>query len=191
VSVTLLDISDASLTLPEFLVLDASIVLELTPSPIHPHRNHILAVNFLNRLRLSAQHGTVKPILPLLAFEECYFKLCWRFLEPLSKATNMRWQDYYRRNPSVLRSIYPILSQFYQTLLAFPVEITEPEDTAVYPKGREPLLAIRIGDFINRFSVLPKDATILSEAERLGIYTVATLDSDWSRADGFTVFAPV
>jgi predicted nucleic acid-binding protein len=44
---------------------------------------------------------------------------------------------------------------------------------------------------MDRFSVLPKDASILSEAERLGVYTAATLDSDWTRADGFTVFAPI
>ncbi len=187
---TLLDIGDTRLALPEFLVLDASIVLELAADPAQPHPHHILAVNFLNRLRQFARQGVVKPILPLLAFEECYFKLCWRFLDPLSKSAKLPWKFYYKKNPAVIHDIHPILSQFYQALLAFPIEITEPEDTAVYPKGREPLLATRIGDFISRFAVLPKDATILSEAERLGVYTVATLDSDWSRADGFTVIAP-
>ncbi|MGH2523976.1 MAG: hypothetical protein ACRDH2_15830, partial [Anaerolineales bacterium] len=57
--------------------------------------------------------------------------------------------------------------------------------------GQKPLLSTRMGELINQFAILPKDATILSEAERLGIYTVATLDSDWSRAEGFTVFAPM
>jgi hypothetical protein len=83
-----------------------------------------------------------------------------------------------------------VIKQLYQALTVFPIEITEPEDLAVLPKGRAPSLSVRIGEFINQFSVLPKDATIFSEAERLGIRTVATLGSDWSRADGFTVFAP-
>ncbi len=187
---TLLDISNPNILLPEFIVLDASIVLELMPDPAHLHPNHVFAVNFLNRLRQAARQGEVKPILPLLAFEECYFKLCWRILDVMSKSQKLPWKVYYKQNPSAIRNIYPTLMQFYQALAAFPIEITEPEDIAIYPKGREPSLATRMGDFINSFAVLPKDATILSEAERLGIRTVATLDSDWSRADDFTVFAP-
>ena len=187
---TLLDIGDPALPLPEFLVLDASIVLELTPDPINPHPHHLLAVNFLHRLQLAAQEGRAKPILPLLAFEECYFKLCKRVLTAYGQLAGVPWHVYYKTNPLSIRGIHPVLMQFYQTLLTFPVEITEPEDLAIHPRGREPLLSSRIGDLLQQFSILPKDATIFSEAERLGIYTVATLDSDWSRADSFTVFAP-
>jgi predicted nucleic acid-binding protein len=187
----LLDISDPSLHLPEFLILDASIVLELTPDPHKSHPHHTLAVNFLNRLRFAVQQELVKPILPLLAFEECYFKLCKRVLTEYGRLAGINnWEVYYKRNPLVIRSIHPLLANLYTALLAFPIEISEPEDLAVHPKGQEPLLSVRMGELIDRFAVLPKDATILSEAERLGIFTVATLDSDWSRADGFTVIAP-
>ena len=190
-SATLLDISDYSIPLPEFIVLDASLVLELTPSPSQPHRNHAVAIAFLQRLEINAQQGRVKPILPLLAFEECYFKICQRVLIAYAQMVGEKWHDYYKKNPLVIRSIHPALMTLYRTLLSFPIEITEPEDIAIQPKGREPSLSSRIGDFIDKFAVLPRDATIFSEAERLGIYTVATLDSDWLRADGFTVYAPL
>ncbi|MBI3360888.1 MAG: hypothetical protein HY023_07240 [Chloroflexi bacterium] len=187
---SLLDIGDPNLLLPEFLVLDASLVLELVPDPAHLHKHHALAVAFLNRLRSAARQEIVKPILPLLAFEECYFKLCKRVLIEYGRlAGGVRWDRYYKANPLAIRSIYPVLMKLHNDLLAFPIEITEPEDLAVRPKGREPLLSDRMGDLINQFAILPKDSTILSEAERLGIFTVATLDSDWSRADGFTVLA--
>ncbi len=187
----LLDINDPSIPFPEFLVLDASVVLELTPDPRKSHPHHTLAVNFLNRLRLAAQQELVKPILPLLAFEECYFKLCKRVLTEYGRLAGIHnWEAYYKSNPVVIRSIHPLLAKLYTDLLAFPIEISEPEDLAMYPKGREPLLSARLGELVNRFAVLPKDATIFCEAERLGIYTAATLDSDWSRADGFTIFAP-
>jgi len=188
----LVNIADARARLPEFIVLDASLVLELRPgsSTRRPHPNHTLATNFLTRLSSAAQGGSVKPILPLLAFEECYFKLCQWALEPFSGPLGISWHTYYKRNPNVLAGVVPILQTFHRILLAFPMEITEPEDTAIQPRGRAPLLSIRIGEFIDRFSVLPRDATILSEAERLGINTVATLDGDWKRANGFTVIAP-
>jgi len=102
----------------------------------------------------------------------------------------MSWHDYYKAHPSSLRSAVPRLRQFFQALQAFPI-VVEPEDLAVQPKGRVPLLADRLTDLIDQYSILPKDATILSDAERLGIFTVATLDSDWKRASGFTVIAPV
>ncbi len=186
------DIRDLNAPLPEFIVLDTSLILELHPVSSSANSNHTLAVNFLNRLKSEARQTRVKPLLPLLAFEECYFKICQLILTVYGKsAGGMKWHDYYKQHPLTIRSIHPVLMQLYQTLLSFPIEIAEPEDLAIYPKGRELLLAARMGDLINQFAILPKDATILAEAERLGIYAVATLDRDWSRADGFTVFAPL
>ena len=184
------DISDHTLILPEFLILDASIILELTPDPTRSHKNHLIAVDFLNRLRMAAKGDQVIPILPLLALEECYFKLCKRALIAYATLAGVSWENYYKTNPVIIRSIYPALEQLYKALLAFPIIITEPEDLAIQSKGNKAPLASRIGDLVYQFAVLPKDATILSEAERLGVYTVATLDSDWSRADGFTVICP-
>ena len=178
----LLDIADANLPLADFIVLDASIALQ----------PNALAVNFLRRLQVAAQRGEAMPILPLLAFEECYFKICQRFLMRASQqAKYPNWKDYYKRHPLELQKAHPDLEKFHASLLAVPIWITEPEDVAIQPRGREPLLSNRIGDLINQFAVLPKDATILSEAERLGIRTVASLDSDWSRATGFTVYTKI
>ena len=39
--------------------------------------------------------------------------------------------------------------------------------------------------------LLPQDALILAEAERLGVYAVATLDRDWQRANAFDVYTPL
>ena len=62
---------------------------------------------------------------------------------------------------------------------------------AIYPIDTEARLADRMKDLIFQYLILPKDATILSEAERLGIDTVVTLDNDWTRADGFSVITNV
>jgi len=44
---------------------------------------------------------------------------------------------------------------------------------------------------IRRFEILPKDAYIVAEAQRLGVTALATLDTDWDRLDGFTVYRPL
>ncbi len=186
----LLNLSDPNLPLPEFLILDASIVLELAPNPNEqPHPNHVAAVTFLHRLQGEALAERVIAVLPLLAFEECYFKICQRILRALSG--NQFWHIYYKQNPDSFQQILPHLLQFFNTLRAFPIHISEPEDIATPALANATPLAQRMGELISSFQILPKDATILSEAERWQIRDVVTLDSDWSRADGFNVYTPL
>lgn len=186
---TSLNISDPNLPIPEFLILDASIVLELAPDPNgQPHRKHTEAVAFLSRLQKEAIAERVIAILPLLAFEECYFKICHRILFALA---GNGWKSYYKANPSSIIQIIPHLTHFFNTLRSFPIHISEPEDIALPAVANATPLSQRMGELIDAFRILPKDATILSEAERWQIRDVATLDSDWVRADGFNVYTPL
>lgn len=192
-SATLIDINDPNLQFPDLLVLDSSLVLELGLSPTDHHPNHLAAINFLRRLEYLAKRGEVMPLLPLLAFEECYFKICRLEIESYLSSINNNefWRNYYKQNPEVLERARATINNFYRILQAFPIVIVEPEDLAALPIDTEQRLADRMGEMIFNFAVLPKDATILSNAERLGIDTVATLDSDWARADGFKVITIV
>jgi hypothetical protein len=135
----------------------------------------------------------VLPILPLLAFEECLFKICVLQIKTHIQniGLNIDWKRYYKQNPQVLLHTQRTIDNFCQILHAFPIIVTEPEDLAIYPIDTEARLADRMKDLIYKFLVLPKDATILGEAERLGIDTVVTLDNDWTRADGFSVITIV
>ena len=186
--------NDSSIAMPEFIVLDASVILELRP-PIQnpPHPNHVAANSFLNRLRPFAATGNSMPILPLLAFEEICFKLCQQVIVSKLKANNssMYWHHYYKNNPQIINSCIPVLEKFHKILTSFPILITEPEDISVTPRGTEKGLAERMIDIMTSFNLLPKDANIISEAERLGIHNLASLDKDWERASGFNVFTVV
>jgi len=42
--------------------------------------------------------------------------------------------------------------------------------------------------FITAYYLLPHDALILAEAERLGVTAIATLDSDWRRVAEFDIY---
>ena len=191
-SATLINIDDPNIQFPEFIVLDASIVLELRPRPSR-HKYHNSAVNFFRRLQPLAINGQVMPLLPLLALEECYFKICQAIILNFIANNKIqdKWHKYYKQNPQIIQNSIQDLQTFYNILRTFPIVIVEPEDLAVLPIGTKPRLADKMKDFINEYLILPKDATILGNAERLGIDTVVTLDSDWIRADGFTVITVV
>jgi len=182
------DIRDASLQLPQFIIVDASLLLELVPnSP--PHRNHIIAIEFLNRIRNAAQRGEVIPLISYLGLEEFFFKICQIYLDEKGKSHKLKWHEYYKKNPSFISAtIYPVLIKHYQMLKAFPLFILEPVDLTT--KSKMIPLAECMIDFIGRFNILPKDATILSEAKRIGVFCIATLDGDFLRADGFTILFP-
>ena len=182
----ILDISDPNIKIPDLVVLDTSIVLELRTNLPKPHPNHILVVNILNRLCYLASQGQVMLLLPLLAFEECLFKICKNEIMAITPIT-VNWEQYYKANPQIILKSKQTLNSFCEILKSFPIVIVEPEDIAVLPIGTARRLADRMPELILDFQVLPKDATILSVAERLGVDTVVTLDRDWRRADGFTV----
>lgn len=46
----------------------------------------------------------------------------------------------------------------------------------------------RMLHFITAYYLLPQDALILAEAERIGVSAVATLDSDWRRVKEFDIY---
>ena len=178
------DINDTSAPIPEFVIIDASLILELPSSTVsNPSRSYV--TSFLNRLRNEALNGSVIPLLPHLALEECLFKICQRYFQSISNISSLSWHQYYKQNPSSIRNINPTLQQFYAHIQAFPMVIIEPEDL----ETPNPQKTISEGmlEYINDFELLPKDAAILSEADRMEVYTIATLDRDYLRADGFTV----
>jgi len=180
------DISDPNLPFPDFLILDTSLLLELVANIPH-HNQHEIAVNFLYRLRGGASRDEVIPIIPYLVLEEFYFKICRLYLD--SVRGQLPWDQYYKRYPQCMSTnIQPILIHYYHLLQAFPIIILEPEDLSL----NRGMLSIAdcMTNYIGKFQILPKDATILSEANRVGIFQVATLDRDFERADGFTIFLP-
>jgi predicted nucleic acid-binding protein len=185
------DISDPSLRIPDSIMLDTSLLLELVPD-IQSHPHHQIAVKFLNRLRVATRRREVIPIIPYLVLEEFYFKICQMYLQTAGQQSGIKWHEYYKQNPQFISAkVHPVLVQFYQILQAFPIMILESEDLSVTSASRIPSISDCMTDHIGWFNILPKDATILCEAKRVGVLHVATLDKDFERADGFTVFLPL
>ncbi|MFH1906325.1 MAG: hypothetical protein ABIL11_02920 [Chloroflexota bacterium] len=80
-------------------------------------------------------------------------------------------------HPDLLDACVPELERFRQLLAAIPLTPVRAEDLAVSTVVGP--LEDRMRHFIGAYHLLPQDALILSEAERLGVTAVAMLDLDW------------
>jgi len=177
------DMGDASTPLPELIILDTSVLLELS------NRSHPEALSFLGRLTQQALRGNALILVPLLVMEECYFKLIQGQYE---KAGYKQWyHEGYKAHPEQIAVFGPLLSVFEQGVLSLPAVITGPDDLIVSSDSAMLPLHQKMLENIRDFQVLPKDAYIVAEAQRLGVTDMATLDKDWDRFDGFTVYRPL
>jgi hypothetical protein len=88
--------------------------------------------------------------------------------------------------PDLLQACIPELARFRELLAAIPLMPVRPEDL-VTSSDADPL-DDRMRHFIITYHLLPQDALILAQAERLDVLAVATLDRDWRRATPFDVY---
>lgn len=184
------DINNLKDPLPEFLIIDTSIILELYTG-VPTTKNHNQIISFLDSLRKASLKGDTIPLLPYIVLEELYFRICQIELTKLASMDGKRWHDLYKEKPELIKKLHPKLENMYKILQAFPMIILEPEDLVATSTEKISTIADQMTEYILKYLLLPKDATILSESNRIGVYYVATLDSDWKRADGFTVYLPM
>ncbi len=185
----LYDLADPTLALPSQLVLDASFLLALRPGDGNPYAAAVQA--FARRLRpaIAALELAAWIVLPVL--QECYhiiltgrLRRTWETLNPTTRPAN--WLALYKRQPEILKQGLADLRRFDTLLATIPVTFAYQQASAPGSKVSAPDERLRY--FIARYHLLPQDALICAEAERLGVPTVATLDSDWRRVTEFDIY---
>lgn len=183
------DLSDPSVPLPPQMVLDTSLLLALRPADDNPWAS--AARTFVRRMEERIADLALVAWLPLSVLQECYhvilangLRKAWEAMDPLGRPAN--WLSAYKKRPELLKRCLPELARFRELLAAIPLTPVRPEDLAA-STAVEPLEA-RMRHFISRYHLLPQDALILAEAERLGVAAVATLDREWRRATAFDVY---
>ena len=186
---TLADMSSA--TLPEFIVLDASVVSEWAAPATERQPHYAVNLAFMGRLSAAARDDQTLVVLPMLALIEVFHAQCKWVLKPqwlaLPKPRPKSWMDYQKANPSAIGAAMPRIRQALQDIIDFPMWIPEPGELAPTVLSTADFRD-RVPDLMHSFQMLSADATILAVAQRLAIPNVASLDVGWRRATGFTLF---
>ena len=185
----LYDFSDLSIPLPPQLVFDTSFLLALRPDDDNPRAAATQA--FMRRLRprITALELVAWLVMPVI--QECYHivltgvvRRIWQSEDPATRPAN--WLALYKRDPAIIKLGLPELDRFDTLLATIPMTWARPEDQIYFSMTHPPDERLRY--YIARYHLLPSDALILTEAERLGVRTVATLDSDWRRVTEFDIY---
>lgn len=174
---------------PSQLVLDSSLLLALRRDDDHPQAQ--ITRNFIGWLgREILARRAVAWLLPAV-LQECYhiilsrsIRRAWEAMPSTVRPPN--WLAAYKQQPELLAAGFPDLNSFDEILAAIPVTPVQPGDLDT-PYGLQ-ALDERMRHFITTYYLLPQDALILAEAERLGVRAVATLDSDWRRVTEFDIY---
>jgi hypothetical protein len=190
---TVRNLADPNLSLPDYLIIDASVLLS-KEKPIG---------EFLRRIGAAYYTGQTIPLVDILTLEECYFKIISgkyktdsalnqdrRALAQLKhiSASQVPWHDLYKSAPGHIQRWQPDLLSFFQVVQAIPLEIIRPDDL-VTSVAQTPSLESRMRHYTHSCCILPKDAYLVAIAERLGVWHIATLDHDFERlTPEFTIY---
>lgn len=184
------DLRDSTQPLPEYLLLDASVLLRVNNADVS---------GFLQRVRQGYQQGTVYPLMCLWTLEECYHTLIRRAYQKHlpqhrtaiarkfgKKPSQLRWHHLYKQRPRIIRKEFSGIEAFRLHVAGFPIQVLEPEDLG---SPGSPPLEDRMRHYMKSACILGHDAYLEAVAERLEARHIATLDGDFCRLDSaFTVY---
>jgi predicted nucleic acid-binding protein len=185
----LYDLADPTVPLPGQLVADTSLLLALRTGDDNPHA--AAAYRFIARLGQAIANRSLILWLPTAVRQECYhiilshaLRRTWAGLDPATRPAN--WLAAYKQQPALLASGFADLATFDEILASIPVTPASslPPDMLRSEQSPDGLML----HFITTYHLLPQDALILAECSRLGVTSVATLDSDWRRVTEFDVY---
>jgi len=185
------DLADPGIALPSQLVADSSLLLALRKGDDNPNAG--AAYRFIERLGQEIAERKAILWLPVPVRQECYHIILswslhrkWATMPPAIRPPN--WLAAYKQQPDLLAEGFADLATFDEILASIPI-------TPIFPDMIEKARSLdsleeRMRHFITAYYLLPQDALILAEAERIGVTAVATLDSDWRRVTEFDIYTP-
>lgn len=185
----LFDLARPDAPLPTQIVFDSSFLLALRPADDNPQA--AVVQTFARRLRpyIAAIELAAWFVIPVL--QECYhvilagsLRQAWQALDATARPAN--WLALYKQDPAMLKAGLAEIARFDTLLATFPITLAQPHDMVHGAPSSG--LDERLRYFITTYHLLPQDALILAEAERLGVFAVATLDSDWRRVAEFDIY---
>lgn len=179
------DLSDPSLKLPEYFVVDTNIVAErLLDSVLStlPDRNLVQAQradHFFTRLRNEDAFGFITRTVYSELFHLA-IKFSYQQQALLQGRNKNNWMRLYKANPTFIQTLQPRL-QHLQFLISVSRLLLSTSDGGT-PSSESESFDRRLVELCLTHSLDTQDAGILFEAERLGVVSIVTLDIDLQRA---------
>jgi predicted nucleic acid-binding protein len=185
----LYNLADPDAPLPSQLAFDTSFLLALRPLDDNPRTD--AAQSFARRVRRGIKAIELVAWLMMPVLQECYhiiltsnLRRLWQSMDSATRPAN--WLTLYKQTPDSLEKGFAEIEQFDTLLAAFPITLAQPDDLLRNQTAHP--LDERLRYFIRRYHLLPQDAMILTEAERIGVEAIATLDKDWRRIAEFDIY---
>jgi len=185
---TIVNLTDTSISVPEWLVLDTSLLIEPDAPPSGQSKNHHAAcLTFLGRIGQAIRAERTLAVVPYFAYEEAIHVLLRYELSRLATARAFSdWKALYKADPNSVHVALPKIEAIRRGWQTAGFQVTDAKDLVTSMTAAP--ICDRMLAMARAYRIMPRDATILATAARIGIRTVATRDRDWRRADGFTVF---
>jgi len=127
------------------------------------------------RQRLNAEG--VLSVVGDFVYDEAAFFLIRKFLEAEGKRTKQHWRDVKRTQPNFINTIMSTVKRVKDEL----------NDTALWIPSSENVKE-KVFQLMQSYSILPTDAFHLAVALSHGVTAFATLDADFLKVDGITVY---
>jgi hypothetical protein len=182
------DFNNLSEQLPEYLILDTSVVL-CTVIKKQGDKIYEETKQFLYRLQQAIDAGKCNASLPPHAINEALNRLTGYFIQgslPLGFAA----KDEHKRRPELINQldIPNKLFNFLKAMDALGIEIVQPQE--VKPLENDPNLSFEshIVFNIDDYQLFAGDANIVVAAERLDIFDIASVDKDFIRVSNNSDF---
>jgi predicted nucleic acid-binding protein len=192
---SVVDLTDPTAPLPSLIVVDTNIIVERFGSSFG-YQSHLTygprVQDFFQRLSRANATGIVTPAVHV-ELAHVLVKLWYPTLLGRNKAALTQqfgplssWKELYKRDPGILRGMRSDFSLLSQQMAASGIRSVDSRKLNPIPAGNpsdQELIEIMC-----RYGLDSKDAMILSEAQRIPVLEIATLDADMLRAQAdFTI----
>jgi predicted nucleic acid-binding protein len=180
----LLDLNDPSTVLPNRFIVDTNVIVERVfaalilrtpaPNPLQAQQ----AAGFFQMLLAARKAGILTPTV----YGELVHVVIGYFLKQfgLRQTPRMDRLQVYKQFPGYIKTLEPILQQLRFFLVTSGLLVISPDELGPIDPGTT--FDAHLIELCCNYGLDTADAMILSEAERLGIRSIVTMDGDMQRA---------
>jgi predicted nucleic acid-binding protein len=193
---SVVDLSDPLVRLPSPIVIDTNIIVERFAGQFGYRPHHINGPRALDFFRRLAQVNATGFVTKAVYVEIAHVLVRLRYQSELrSNRTALTqqfgplssWVDLYKRDPSILIGMRSQFARLLPLLIANGIQFLDLNELNPIPSGNRS--DQELIEIMCRYGLDSTDAMILSEAGRVPVLEIATLDADMLRAQAdFTIY---